>query len=550
MTIKLPLDARGRRGSAAITARADGTFDLTQTPERGGDQLAELVADMQGTLAGIGEITVASGVAAAKNSLAVRAIGSEVEHLRSEIDSVAHALGEMRLGVDESSRAAAESANLADSLSEETDKGLTVVHGAIESIHEIQSGVTATVESIRGLAESLKQIGEISLLIEDVAQETNLLALNAAIEAARAGENGRTFAVVADQVRELAERTSNQTQTIAELISGTTQSLRGLEQVAAAAQSRSDEGVTSAAAASESLERMRELVASSTEPAARVASAVAEQLATLERVSSNMDATAQAAAAVEHHTADVTGQTASLSLRTERAYALLGRFYAGTFVDDAVDVAHDLSRKIRGIFEEAIESGRLTLNQVLALEYQEITGPRIASLRRLFDVSRVPATGFDPPKFSTAYDALVDEAITRELDAALAPEMAFTTLFDLNAYLPAHNGKFTQDWTGDPIRDLAQNRTKRSFLESGELLRACRHGLGVDLPAEILSRPDIERRGCALTEPDGSTRDFLVQTYARDTGAVMVLVSVPLYVGERRFGAVCVAWEPRDPSAA
>ena len=231
----------------------------------------------------------------------------------------------MRLGVDDSSRAAAESANLADSLSEETDKGLTVGNGAIESIHNIQSGVAAT-------------------------------------------------------------------------------------------QSRSDEGVTNAAA--------------------------------------------------------------------QRAYALLGRFYAGTFVDDAVDVAHDLPRKVRDIFE-----------------------------------------------------------------AALAPAMAFTTLFDLNAYLPAHNGRFTRDWTGDHGKDLAQNRTKRSFLESPELLRACRHGLGVELPPRSLSRPELESMGCALGEPDCSARDFLVQTYARDTGAVMVLVSVPLYVAGRRFGAVCAAWEPREPAS-
>ena len=54
MTFKLPLDTRSRRGSAAITARPDGRFDLTQAPEHGGEQLAELVADMQATLSGIG----------------------------------------------------------------------------------------------------------------------------------------------------------------------------------------------------------------------------------------------------------------------------------------------------------------------------------------------------------------------------------------------------------------------------------------------------------------------------------------------------------------
>ena len=132
------------------------------------------------------------------------------------------------------------------------------------------------------------------------------------------------------------------------------------------------------------------------------------------------------------------------------------------------------------------------------------------------------------------------------LDSALDSRMSFTTLFDLNAYLPAHNSKYTREWTGNPATDLANNRTKRSFLDNPVLARATRHGLGRELPAARLSRAEIERAGCDLREPERSGRDYLVQTYARDTGAVMVALSLPLYVKGHRFGCVAAAWEPSD----
>ena len=106
---------------------------------------------------------------------------------------------------------------------------------------------------------------------------------------------------------------------------------------------------------------------------------------------------------------------------------------------------------------------------------------------------------------------------------------------------------FSRDCTGDPERDLILNRTKRFFLDSAVLTRAARMELGVELPQRRLSRSEIERAGARVNELASDSDSFLVQTYKRDTGAVLSTLSVPLHVKGKRFGAVTLGWDPERP---
>jgi methyl-accepting chemotaxis protein len=154
---------------------------------------------------------------------------------------------------------------------------------------EIASSIKSAASTIEELGTSSQEIGEIVLTIKDIADQTNLLALNAAIEAARAGEQGRGFAVVADEVRKLAERTAKATEEIAEKIRNIQTKSNASVNAMNQSSKQAEGGVSLANDAMRALEEIVSATKGAMDMIQRIAVATEELSATSEEIAQNME---------------------------------------------------------------------------------------------------------------------------------------------------------------------------------------------------------------------------------------------------------------------
>jgi methyl-accepting chemotaxis protein len=531
-----------RTSDAPVPAVA---WDLTTAPPWDDGDPAEQLVELAGAVAdmvgGVHRAVLAFSSGGARSAVAMQAVSSRVHHIRTELEGVAIAVEALHSGAEDATLAGAESARVCSDLAGEVERGTSVLARVVESVEAMQ----AQRERIERLADQLEEIAGFSGVIKEVADKTKLLALNARIEAARAGTHGAAFRVVADEIGRLAADSEAQTRRIATVVAATHSDLEPLREAIDTGREQGD-GVADALEARETLRRIGELAEQLTAPAERVAASAEEQLHALSEMSGHMQGTVVAVTEVDEHAMTMSGEAIGLSSSAEDVYELLRPFWTGSFVDRAGEVGRRLASEIGAVLEGVVDSGRMSLAEILDPRYEEITGPRIASLGRLFDVSRVPLSGFDPPKFSTAYDALIDEPLMAVYDRTLAahPWLVLAAGSDINVYAPTHARALCQDWTGDRAKDLVGNRIKRILTDNPALVRANRVGIGGrELPHETMTRSEFRAAGCDLAEPAGGDQRRLVQTYARDTGAILTVLSAPVYVHGERWGAAVIGWD-------
>ncbi|MFC4258242.1 methyl-accepting chemotaxis protein [Marinobacter lacisalsi] len=438
-----------------------------------------------------------NAVSAAEVSWAVDQLKQRLDRQVSETRQMADYAGQVTETVRDSARKAGDAAERAQGASRLSGDGRGALESAIGDIRKVHQQSEQNLSLIRELNDKSDQIQGVTSVIEAIAEQTNLLALNAAIEAARAGEQGRGFAVVADEVRSLASRTTEATSEVAGVLADIRQAtasiLDGVEQLSDSV----DRGLTSVESVSGSLERIGHEADQLEVEVFAIAESDRENERNLEQILQGVETLRDEMSESDRGVGELATQAARLMDLAEQANAAFAassrESYHRFFYEQATTTADAIGKR----FEQALEKGELTEAQ-------------------LFDQQRTPIANTSPVKYHSGFDEFTDRVLPefQEPVAASHDALVFAIATAPDGYVPTHNRVFAHEPTGNPEQDLVRSRSKRLF---------------------------NDRTGARC---GSHTDNMLLQTYRRDTGEIMHDLSVPIFVKGRHWGGLRLGYKP------
>lgn len=434
-------------------------------------------------------------VGSAKVSHFVDSLKGTINEQVKMVTQIAAAAEEINQTSDHVGVNAREAMQTASETQSNCEKGQAVLKRTIEEINKVSENVAVTSEQISSLKKMSEKIQGITQVVDNVAEQTNLLALNAAIEAARAGEHGRGFAVVADEVRQLATKTTAATNEIGHMLDemekGTQSSVRTMEELT----NNVDRAVTTSMEINSTFESIIEKASQSETKIQHIAQSLDSHVAATGEISNSIHHIQRTLEETETKAQISKDQAAFLSQVAENIYEYLSPFNLDTIHDRMKTILEYLAKAFEDEFNRAIAAGEI-------------------SEQKLFDQNYKLIPKTDPPKYHSAYDDYTDRVFPGIQEKALAdhPTLIYAAALARDGYSPTHNKKFCQPLTGDYETDMMNNRTKRIFKD----------------PFAV--------RVCTNTKP------FLLVTYTRDTGQTFHDLSAPIYLNKKHWGAIRIGY--------
>ena len=376
----------------------------------------------------------------------------------------------------------------------EISQSRAVVEAAVQHITELISAVARMESRLGAVSAALAQVAKVSGSIEAIAKQTNLLALNATIEAARAGAAGKGFAIVAGEVKNLAEATRQATRQIGDTV-------RDLDGQVGNLIGESSDASLRANNAGEGAERIKGIIArvqdgftSVNQEIDGVAMATTSNLGHCDTVIEELRHLAKDVDLSSTDLKNADDRVAKLLDLSENLIALISDSGVETSDTPLISAAIETAKQISAAFEAAIERGEIRLDQLMDENYREIPGT-------------------DPKQYFTDYVEFTDRILPPIQDPLQKtdPRIVFCVAWANGGYLPTHNPNYRRPQGPDPVWNNANCRNRRLFEDR------------------------------AVKKVAANTKPFLLQTYRRDMGGgnfvLMKDVSSPIYVHRRRWGA-------------
>ena len=454
--------------------------------------------------------TTSAGAEALIGELASRidTLGVEVADVAGNLDEVTQRVAQqaaqfkelqgtvetMVAGNREIDRAARSTQNAASNASGEVVASRTLIGNAVQHIGDLSAAVGRIEQRLASFGNVIGQIGGVATSIETIAKQTRLLSLNAAIEAARAGDAGRSFAVVAGEVKNLADETRKATDRIALIVQDLGRQIEGLIGESGQATQHAGHAGSGAKKVETVIVNVDDAFRTMGHEIDAIARAAADNLkhcdSTLDELETLAEGVALSSDNLEHADARI---QALLTLSET-----LIEFIAGSGIETTdtplIRKVIEVAQRISAEFEAAVRRGEISEAQLFDERYREIRGT-------------------NPKQYLTDYVAFTDRVLPPIQDPVqhFDPRIVFCVAWARGGYLPTHNPDYHQPQSADPEWNAAHCRNRRVFDDR------------------------------AVRKVAQNTKPFLLQTYRRNMGGghfvLMKDLSSPIFVNGRHWGA-------------
>jgi methyl-accepting chemotaxis protein len=339
------------KAGASVAESASQVNEAAALSEQNSSQIAQTISQVAAGAADQAHASTDTSMAMIELGQVIEQVGSGAAQTAASVDAQSDAISQMAIAIREATTASDEVNSAGAAAGTAADKGASTVRESAAGMARIKKAVETGSTVVTSLGAKGSQIGAIVQTIDDIADQTNLLALNAAIEAARAGEQGKGFAVVADEVRKLAERSRAATKEIAALIAevqkGTAEAVAAMQVGAREVETGSELAQRSGAA----LDEIAAAVAASNAAVARITSAVEA----MEAASSNVVCASDTIAAIAQSTNAAAGSMSASALRVNDAVESIAAISEenSASAEQVSSATHELSEQAQAVVQSA-----------------------------------------------------------------------------------------------------------------------------------------------------------------------------------------------------